>query len=456
MFALLVRKELLDHLLTLRFALACLLCLVISLAGVLVLTRDYRDALADYHTNVVMHKNELEESQDLTWGGVKVDKPLNPLQIFFTGAVNEFTTSAQISGVRESRFEADFEDNPVPFLFPPIDLLFFIGVVMGLLAFAFSYDTVAGEKEQGTLRLLMSYSVPRDQVLLAKWISGYLALIAPFLLSLLGGLVMLASFPAVELLPRHWAALAMILLVSLLYVSALYSLGVFVSTRTQLASTSITVLLTVWVLIVLIVPNAAPYIAARLEPVRSFVLVEKEKAQIQRDEQQRLDRDMDEWAKANPEVPRWEGYDWWTRWNQLNLERLNRLMDGQRKVNDHYHRELGEQIRLAQNLSRLSPLSSFAYAATDLAGTGVRDRNRFMDQLDLYRREVSIFGQQSWLDAAERRDWDSRTIEGYPRFAYEESGVGDRINWPDLLALGMWNILFFMGAYLSFLRYDVK
>ena len=248
----------------------------------------------------------------------------------------------------------------------------------------------------------------------------------------------------------------MILLASLLYVSALYTLGVFVSTRTQLASTAITVLLTVWVLMVLIVPNAAPYLAARLEPVRSFVLVEKEKAQVQRDEQQRLDREMDEWAEANPEVPRWQGYEWWSRWTELSLDRLDRLMDGQRKVNEHYHKELGQQIGLAQNLSRLSPLSSFAYAATDLAGTGVRDRTRFMDQLDAHRRELSIFGQQSWLDAAARRDWDSRTIEGYPRFAYEESAVGDRINWPDLLALGMWNILFFMGAYLSFLRYDVK
>ena len=49
-------------------------------------------------------------------------------------------------------------------------------------------------------------------------------------------------------------------------------------------------------------------------------------------------------------------------------------------------------------------------------------------------------------------------IEGYPKFAYEESTLQDRIDsmFADTLVLGVWNILFFMGAYLSFLRYDVK
>ena len=40
---------------------------------------------------------------------------------------------------------------------------------------------------------------------------------------------------------------------ALLYLAAIYSLGILVSTRTQLASTSITVLLMVWVLVVLVV-----------------------------------------------------------------------------------------------------------------------------------------------------------------------------------------------------------
>lgn len=258
MLLLLVRKELLEQLLSLRFAMACTICLAIMLSSAFVLTRDYREALSDYNTNVVMHKNEATEANDLVWGGVKIDKPLNPMQIFFKGVDQQLTTTAKVQSLEDPQFEATYEDNPISFLFPPIDLLFFIGIVMSLLAIAFSYDAISGEKESGTLKLLMSYSVPRDQVLLTKWISGYLALITPFILSLLCGLIVVVMFPTVELKADPWAELGLILLLALLYLAAMYSLGIFVSSRTHLASTSITVLLMVWVLIVLIVPNITP------------------------------------------------------------------------------------------------------------------------------------------------------------------------------------------------------
>ena len=235
MFFLLFRKELLEQLLSLRFAMACIICLVVVLSSTWVLTKEYKESLADYRTNVVLHKNEIEESNDLVGDGIKIDKPLNPMQIFFKGLDQELTATATVNAQSEPQFEASYEGNPVGLLFPPIDLLFFIGIVMSLLAIAFSYDAVAGEKEMGTLKLLMSYSIPRDLVLLAKWIGGYLALVAPFLVAVLCGLVVLVLSPTVELRSQDWGALGLILFCALLYLAAIYSLGIFVSTRTQLA-----------------------------------------------------------------------------------------------------------------------------------------------------------------------------------------------------------------------------
>ena len=252
------RKELLEQLLSLRFAMACIICLVVVLSSTWVMTKEYKESLADYRTNVVLHKNEIEESNDLIGDGIKIDKPLNPMQIFFKGLDQELTATATVNAQSEPQFEANYEGNPVGLLFPPIDLLFFIGIVMSLLAIAFSYDAVAGEKELGTLKLLMSYSVPRDLVLLAKWIGGYLALVVPFIVAVLCGLVVLVLSPTVDLRSQDWGALGLIMFCALLYLAAIYSLGIFVSTRTQLASTSITVLLMVWVLGVLVVPNTAP------------------------------------------------------------------------------------------------------------------------------------------------------------------------------------------------------
>ena len=240
MFFLLIRKELLEQLLSLRFAMACGICLAIMLSSIFVLAKDYQEALADYRTNVVMHGNEIEETQNLVWDGIKLDKPLNPMQIFVRGVEEELSATAKVNAFTEPQFEVSYEGNPVVSLFPTIDLFYFVGVVMSLLAIAFSYDAVSGEKELGTLKLLMSYSVPRDTVVLAKWIGGYLAMIAPFLLSFLSGLVVVILFPTVELKESHWSALALILICSLLYLAAIHSLGILVSARTHLTSTSIT------------------------------------------------------------------------------------------------------------------------------------------------------------------------------------------------------------------------
>ena len=301
MFLLLIRKELHEHLLSLRFAMACIICLAVMLSSIFMLAKDFEEALADYHTSVVLHSDEIDQ-QDLVWNGINIDKPLNPLQIFVRGVEEAFSATAKVTAYSEPQLEVDYEVNPVISLYPTIDLLYFVGVVMSLLAIAFSYEAVSGEKELGTLKLLMSYSVPRDTVVLAKWVGGYLALIAPLLLSFLGGLVVLQLFPTIELKAAHGLALALILVGSLLYVAAIHSLGIFVSARNHLASTSITVLLTVWVLLVFIVPNVAPYIAARVHWVRDFVLVDKEKRQIDIALEEGFNLDWAQWMEQNPDT----------------------------------------------------------------------------------------------------------------------------------------------------------
>ena len=456
MLILLVRKELLEQLLTLRFAMACVICMVVILSSVFVLTKDYKESLADYRTNVVMHKKEVEESNDLVWGGIKVDKPLNVMQIFLRGVDRKLGATAKVNGFAEAQFEADYDRNPITSLFPPIDLLFFIGVVMSLLAIAFSYDAVSGEKELGTLKLLMSYSLPRDQVLLAKWIGGYLALIAPFVMAFVCGLVIVVMFPTVELKADHWVELGIILMIALAYLSSFYSLGVFVSARTHLASTSITVLLMIWVTLVLALPNVAPYLAVQLKPARTISMVDKEKYQIERDEEEKFQKALEQWGEDHPEVPRNRG-TWWAKWDELKRDQLLRLIGAQEKINDQFQIEMAGQIQLAKSLSRISPLASFTYAVSDVAGTGIENRNRFMDLLVDYRKEITRFGLDQWIiyDGEER--WRDYTIEGYPKFAFKESRLQDRTEliFADILLLLVWNIVFFMGAYLSFLRYDV-
>ena len=45
----------------------------------------------------------------------------------------------------------------------------------------------------------------------------------------------------------------------------------------------------------------------------------------------------------------------------------------------------------------------------------------------------------------------------HPHFEFEYMGFGDKVGLVqlDILLLALWNIVFFMVAYVSFLRYDI-
>ena len=102
-------------------------------------------------------------------------------------------------------------------------------------------------------------------------------------------LVLAVLFPEVELDLDAVLGIVCLALVALLYLGAVYSLGIFVSARTQLVSTSITVLLLVWVGLILAYPNMAPYIAAQLLPAPSRQTVERQKNEIERDMRRRVE-----------------------------------------------------------------------------------------------------------------------------------------------------------------------
>ena len=61
MFLTLIRRELLDNLMTFRFAAAVVIMLLLVVANTVVLIKDYELRLADYNTAVKTHRQELRE-----------------------------------------------------------------------------------------------------------------------------------------------------------------------------------------------------------------------------------------------------------------------------------------------------------------------------------------------------------------------------------------------------------
>jgi ABC-type transport system involved in multi-copper enzyme maturation permease subunit len=467
-----VRKELLDQLLSLRFAITCGVCLLVFLLSAVVLTRDYREAMSTYNMNRVMHRNELQQRTEV-WSlnqGVTVDRPLNLMNTLVRGLSKELTESVLVQPGNRLDFPEGWEQNPVLPLFPPVDFVFIVGIIMSLLALAFAYDAVSGEAETGVLKLLMSYSAPRDIVLLGKWLGGYLALIAPFTVSFILALLVILLFPDVS--PDTESSLALLALfgLALLYLAAIYSLGLFVSCQTRLASTSITVLLLVWVALILAVPNMAPYAVGQLVSIPSREEIDREKQALQQDMQEK-------WRAIMSEEQERLGRD--DVWNDEGVrERMEDMQEGfqaeMQKVEDSFLTQVTRQTDLSGILARVSPLTSFNLAAFDLASAGIAQEQRYVASLKAYSEtweEYSNEKQRAMREFFERRQregggissadmeqFNNLDLSDAPRFEFVFMSVSSRLTeiYGDLLLLALWNVAFFMLAYLSFLRYDIN
>ena len=463
----LIKKELLAHMLEFRFAITTALCVILAIISVSVLKMDLSAKKHDFEGNQTIYQQQVEEYGDysqLQRRGVKVDRPPQAFQMLFYGMEKTPDRTAEVSENFVEGFEGNPNANPAVLLFPVADMLFIVAAVISLLAFFFSYDGISGERERGTLKLLMSYSVPRDQVILAKWIGGYLSLALPFLMSLLVAALLILPSRNAAFTAADWGAFGLSALAAMLFIAVMFSVGLFVSTRCARSSTAITTLLLIWVLLALIVPNASPYFADRLSPIPSISSVErdiKEKVRSLNDTFWRSMRQTHRNARRLKGAARAEA---WKKIREQREEIRRETNETTEEIIRAFERKLAHQIDVARALSRISPASSYIYASTDIGGTGIRNEGRLIASLRTYQREFSQYveakmeasGQQftHWGSSDNDEEYD---VSDMPVFNYTSEEVSDRASsrMTDILLLAIYAVLFFMGTFLSFLRMDV-
>ena len=360
----------------------------------------------------------------------------------------------------------------------------FVGVVMSLMAIVFGYDAICGEKELGTLRLMVSYGVPRDTILLGKWIGGVAVLLLPFVLTMLVASVAVMVHGAVNLTADQWTRLGYLILLSMLYMIVMYSMAMWVSAITRRAATSVMILVTVWLVLVLAIPNLAPYLAAALVPGEDPMHLED--ARMLRGEaifKEEITDKMAAYDKAH-------GFDgdgpWWRQVNWNDLDEVTRArrrevyeqqcrqqayldrLDACVRIDEDYQRKLDRQIALSRWLGRVSPFSSFAMAAAELTDTGMVARQSFIDQLRSYQHTLCGWAMDQWI-ARDRAELDSGQVnysspgwptdaEPIPRFTYQVPTVSDTTSHVliDAGLLVVLTVVFVLLGIVTFWRYDVR
>ena len=463
-----VRKELVQNLLELRFVVCAVLCVVLGSLSVFVLRADLAAKRTDYSENRQLYQQQAEEYgsyRDLDNLGVRVDRPPQDFQVLFFGMEKTTDRTAQIGGNFMPGFEGNFTTNPMVLMLPVADMLFVVGVVLSLLAFFISYDAVAGERESGTLKLLMSYSIPRDLVILAKWIGGYMSLALPFFASLVLGALLINTSGEIVFSAQDWQAFMISGVVSLVLIAVMFSIGLMVSVLARRSSTSIFSLLAIWVLLALIIPNAGPYVAEVVAPVPDVGQVERMIAERTKALNDAFFAEMRSMRRGNfRNMSREERAE--VRRKMVEgrgvLQRdIHRLTE---EIVRDFERQLSHQVDVARILTRISPVATYVYANTDIGVTGVRHEQELVNALRAYQRQFARYVDEKMAESGDSGGmfWGSSNDEEYsiddmPVFTYRPENLGMRlqVRSTDVLLLFVFAVLFFMIAFVAFLRTDI-
>ena len=372
-----------------------------------------------------------------------------------------------------------YNEEPVLAMFRFLDLEFIFLVVLSLFAILFAFDLISGEKERGTLRLALSNAVPRDTFILGKLTGAFVALTVPLLVPILLGCLMLVAM-GIPMSGAEWTRLALIVVAGMLYVGAFLGMSVLVSSLTARSSTSFLVVLVVWIMAVMVVPRGAVLVAARAVdvPTVDSILSQQRRlrGQLMMEDREAMNDFLQKTMNAG-------GGDGGPEAMQAGIAKLNEFMqergeERKRKL-DELSARLDEERKnqqavqqsLAFSLARLSPAAAFSLASLNLAGTALDLPRHFLDQVAAYQEGYTRFqkektgGQASSgfrvvIKTSDDEEDKPKPIDPreLPVFDYQPQSTASvfRAATLDLGLLAFFNILFFTGAFVAFLRYDVR
>jgi len=409
-------------------------------------------------------------------------------------------------GIQGNENVGSFDDNPLPILFPPLDFLFIVTIIMSLLAMLFSHDAIAGERQNGTLRLVISNSISRTNILLGKFIGGIASLIIPFILALLVGALYISVNPAIQWDGSAWAELVLLTAASIIFITLFYLLGLMISAFSRYSSTSILNCLFLWVLLILVIPNVCIYISAQLCRIPSIKETDRRESEIKGHALKVARKHMNEAAKrfklkydglfsefesmeyggigtwffldreasstqqkaaqqraeADPEFKAM--MDAFRQEYEMAMKELKRIYTelGFFKLTRDMHRKVVMQTKLAKNLACISPFANFVYVARDLTGTGLRSLKYFEQTKDKYEEQFVSYAKEKISDARKQNPAIDKEyfldVSDRPRFAFKEEALKDKLGevLPYWGILVLFNVVFFAAAFARFMRYDVR
>ena len=287
--------------------------------------------------------------------------------------------------------------------FDVVDWTMIVRFVLSFLCIVLAYDTVSRELELGTLRMVLANSLSRADFLAGKFLAHLTILLVSMLLGSLLSLLFLSLNEVFDLNARLWQDYGMFLLGTLLYLSLFLFLAIGISALTRHSSSSIVLLVLIWAVLVIIIPQASSIIGVQAVEVPYS---SGYKAQEFMDEV-RENLEKEGIVMRGREEGKHDHYAKEKRYAQ----RLREAEKEQKQIARNLDEQLKHQYQVAKAVNLISPGYAFQYTIEAFLGAGVLRRDQTMVLVWQYRDSLHEF-----LRIRDADDPDSPHILFFPEY----------------------------------------
>lgn len=435
MIGLIAKKDFLLNLLSVRFMIGFVLCLLIIPFTIVVGMDGYLNQMRIYKIDQAASETGMNQLQAYSFLRPQVVSEPQVLSIFSNGISNNVGNKVKVNLGEIPLFpegHASSRDNPLLNAFFSIDFATVIAIVISLLALVFAYDTITREREDGTMKLAFTGQVSRISFLFGKLLGLLLTLLPILLFCYLLACLILVLNPDIRLTATDWGGVMLLFLTSVVYMLVFALLGMFISALTSHSSSAIIVSLLCWISFVFLVPNMSVYLSQSI--VRMPLYDNVQLAMSAYDDAFRKERNVKEQQLLDRLGMK--GISHWNHYGGMDGGRLisggahetvafykefntwqepTRIAYADKKwaLQKDYLDQLIRQHHVQQWISWISPSELFGQAAEALCQTHVDAFLSYMDSQRKYRETIIRYLTNRDLFASARYITDQRE-ETYP------------------------------------------
>ena len=251
--------------------------------------------------------------------------------------------------------------------FTTLDWTFIVGYVLSFVVLLFTFDSISGELERGTLQLTLVNPIPRHSVLVGKFLGAFISINIPFAVAVLMNLSLISTSDAVQLNAEAWGRLEILYGIVVLYTCLFIALGILISAAVRESGVSLVVLLLIWVSFVVFIPNTLASIGSRTSVPIAYMEFWDQRIQLA-DEAREAYRDKYGDSQTTPSV-------------HLLGEYVTSEAEEYECFNEAYLKQQIAQGTRARTITHISPTAVVQCLFESFAGTGFERHLQFIEDL---------------------------------------------------------------------------